>query len=163
MKKVISKINSMKELLTTLFGTICSLFIYQFDGLDLILKRRKLSEKQVVLYTILNYLFFTKIVTIVTNSVLQFNSTQRCFLTLLFGGVGLASGIYMSYIEEHKLNIVTIYQAIKIGCRIQIMFMVLMMGINLIAKIPIVGPIGLLLFIIIEGPKCIVGEIKRFV
>ena len=161
MKKVIDKINSIKELLTTLFGVICSLFIYQFDGLDLILKRRKLSEKQVVWYTILNYLFFTKIVTIVTNKFLQFNSTQICFLTLLFGGAGLASGIYMSYIEEHKLNIVTIYQSFKIGCRIQIMFMVLMMGINLIAKIPIVGPIGLLLFIIIEGPKCIIGEIKK--
>lgn len=163
MKKVISKINSMKELLTTLFGVICSLFIYQFDGLDLILKKRKLSEKQVVWYIILNYLFFTKLVTIVTNSVLQFNSTQMSLLTLLFGGVGLASGIYMSYVEEHKLNIVTIYQSIKIGCRTKIMFLVLMMGINLIAKIPIIGPIGLLLFIIIEGPKCIISEVKRFV
>lgn len=157
---------SFMAILKLVFVEICNFCVTRFDnfgpGMMALLNNEKSKEekKKILTYTVKNILVFG-FISLCFNYLLNYSYFMKTAFNILFLFIGVTVFIYVSFIEK-KCKLSNFIACVNIGIRVGFLLKGLIIGVSLIESIPIIGPLFLAVFLVINLPKVIKEEFKRF-
>lgn len=165
-----STIKKFSEVLVTIISCLTAFFITRFDnfgpGMLSIFNREcsRTEKKKIISYTIKNLIVFG-IMSQMSNSILSLKEIDKIGINLFFCAIGLAVFIFTQYeMKEKKISKIfkNLIKCVNITLRVGCFVKAIMVIICLTVKIPIIGPLFWTFFVLINLPKVLKEELKRF-
>lgn len=167
---IVTMLTQVWGIISLIFAALSAFAVTRFDNLGpgmLTLFNKEVSreeKKNILSYTIKNWIVFG-LASFACNEMLNLSSTQKMVFNAFFCVIGLSVFIFVLATVKEKRTIKSFLKefvsVMNISLRIGFLTKAIMVAIALIYAIPVVGPLSLGIFVVVNLPKTLKDTFKQ--